>query len=94
MNAFAKFMLMTTLPLTSMWATSITICKGCHGQAWEKSAMGKSKKLKDMSKEEIFNALQSYKEGTYGGVMKGLMVEQVKDLSMEDMEALAIEIKK
>jgi len=89
-----KFIAMGTLLLSTLSGASIAVCKGCHGQAWEKVVMGKSKVVKDMSESEIFTALKGYKNDTYGGVLKGLMVEQVKSLSPEDMEAIVATIKK
>ncbi len=94
MNIFWKLFTIGTLIITSTWGTSIAVCKGCHGQQWEDKAMGKSKVVKNMSKVEIINALKGYKNGSYGGVMKGLMVEQVKETSIAEMDALAEEIKK
>ena len=75
-------------------SANIALCKGCHGQQFEKKAMGKSKVVKDMSKAEIIKALKGYKAGTYGGAMKKTMEGQVKKLSDKDMEAIAEEIKK
>ena len=42
-----------------------------------------------MSKEDIVNALEGYKKGTYGGPMKGTMKAQVAPLSDADIKALA-----
>jgi len=92
-NTFLKLITLGTLLVSTSWGASIAVCKGCHGQEWEKSAMDKSKVLKDMSKAEIVEALKGYKDGSYGGTMKGLMVDQVKDLSEEEMEELALKIK-
>jgi cytochrome c553 len=64
-------------------------CAGCHGVHAEKSAMGKSKVIKDLSATEIVTALKGYKEGTYGGSMKGLMKGQVRTLNDEQIESLA-----
>ncbi len=64
-------------------------CAACHGKDAQKHALGKSKIIADMSEEEIKNALNGYKEGTYGGPMKGLMIGQTARLSKEDIEALA-----
>ena len=75
-------------------SANMALCKGCHGQQFEKKAMGKSKVVKDMSKAEIIKALKGYKAGTYGGAMKKTMEGQVKKLSDKDMEAIAEEIKK
>ena len=72
---------------------SIAGCLGCHGQTFEKAAMGKSKVVKDMSKEAIITALKGYKDGSYGGPMKGLMKGQVASLDDAAIEAMAAVIK-
>ena len=64
-------------------------CAGCHGAHGEKSALGKSKILKEMSKADILAAIEGYKAGTYGGAMKGLMKGQVAGLSEADAKAIA-----
>jgi len=69
-------------------------CAGCHGGAGEKSALNKSKIIKDMSKADIVAALKGYQDGTYGGAMKGLMAGQVKGLSAADMQAIADKVGK
>jgi len=81
------------LASTSSYAASIAACAGCHGQHFEKSAMGKSKIVKDMSLKDIVNALKGYKAGTYGGAMKQIMVNQVKDLKNSDIEAISLLMK-
>ena len=72
---------------------NMAACAGCHGAGFEKKAMGQSKVVKDMSKEDIVASLKGYKDGTYGGAMKGLMLGQVQNLSSDDIEAIASEIK-
>ena len=69
-------------------------CAGCHGASGEKSALNKSKIIKDMSKADITAALHGYKDGTYGGPMKGLMKGQVGSLSDADIQAIADKIGK
>ncbi|MEA1920529.1 MAG: c-type cytochrome [Campylobacterota bacterium] len=64
-------------------------CAACHGPAGEKVALGKSKIIKDMSKDELITALKGYKDGSYGGPMKALMKGQVASLSEADLSALA-----
>jgi cytochrome c553 len=64
-------------------------CAGCHGAHGEKKALGKSKVLKDMSKADIVAAINGYKDGSYGGPMKGLMKGQVAGLSDADAQAIA-----
>ncbi len=81
------------LAASALYGASTAACAGCHGQQFEKKALGKSKIVKDMSKEDIVKALKGYKDGTYGGDMKGMMTGQVKALSDADMEAIAASIK-
>ena len=69
-------------------------CASCHGPQAEKSALGKSKIVKEMSNDEIVTALKGYKDGTYGGAMKALMKGKVAKLSDEEITALADFIKK
>ncbi len=83
----------TLLASSAAYAVSTAACAGCHGQHFEKAAMGKSKIVKDMSKADILVALKGYKDGSYGGAMKGLMKGQVASLSDEDMKAIAEMIK-
>lgn len=64
-------------------------CMGCHGKTAEKVALGKSKIIANMSEDELNIALKGYKDGTYGGVMKGLMKGQVAKLSEDDIKSLA-----
>lgn len=81
------------LAASALYGASTAACAGCHGQHFEKAAMGKSKIVKDMSKADILVALKGYKTGTYGGAMKGLMKGQVAALSDADMKAIAEMIK-
>ena len=78
---------------TSAYAVGTAACAGCHGQYFEKAALGKSKIVKDMSLKDIVTALKGYKAGTYGGAMKQIMVNQVKDLKDSDIEALSLLMK-
>ena len=85
--------LSSLLAASALYGASTAACAGCHGANFEKHAMGKSKIVKDMSKEEIVKALKGYKDGSYGGAMKGLMKGQVASLSDTDIEAIAGSIK-
>jgi cytochrome c-type protein NapB len=69
-------------------------CKGCHGQNFEKKALGKSKIVSDMTHADIATAMKGYKTGTYGGPMKGLMKGQVAKYSDADLDAFALTIGK
>jgi cytochrome c len=76
---------------TSLMADGATIykkCAGCHGANGEKAALGKSKIIKDLSETELMTAMKGYKDGSYGGPMKGLMKGQVAKLSDADVDAV------
>jgi len=92
-KAIGKIALLSLFASSAIYAANIAACAGCHGKNFEKKALGKSKIVKDMSKEDIVKALKGYKAGTYGGAMKATMVGQVKALSDADIEALASQIK-
>jgi cytochrome c-type protein NapB len=64
-------------------------CISCHGMTFEKSAMGYSRIVNQMSKEDIVASMNGYKNGTYGGHMKALMAGQVTKLSSEEINAFA-----
>ena len=64
-------------------------CAGCHGQSGEKKALGKSAAIKGWEATKTVAALKGYKDGTYGGAMKGLMKGQVKALDDAQIESLA-----
>ncbi len=81
------------LASSALYAAGTAGCVGCHGANFEKVAMGKSKVVKDMSKADIIAALKGYKDGSYGGAMKGLMKGQVASLDDAAIEAMAAEIK-
>jgi cytochrome c-type protein NapB len=81
------------LAASALYGASTAACAGCHGQHFEKKAMGVSKVVKDMSKADILVALKGYKAGTYGGSMKGIMKGQVANLSDADIKAIADIIK-
>jgi len=67
-------------------------CIGCHGVTFEKSAMGYSRIVNQMSKEDIIASMNGYKNGTYGGDMKALMAGQATKLSSDEIEAFAEQI--
>jgi cytochrome c-type protein NapB len=75
-------------------AANTAACTGCHGKNFEKAALGKSKIVKDMTKADIVKALKGYKDGSYGGAMKGMMKGQVAKLSDADIEEIATKIGK
>jgi len=93
MNKIAKIVTVITLISPLLFANSAS-CKGCHGSDFRKKALGKSKIIKNMSKNEIISALKGYKNGTYGGKLKDMMAGRVMKLSEKDIVTLANEIKR
>ena len=88
---------MTKLLLTSMISTSVVFaavnlssCKGCHGANFEKSALGKSKIVKNMTKDEVSKALIGYKNDTYGGSMKHMMTNHVNMYSNKELSSTGL----
>jgi cytochrome c553 len=75
-------------------AVLFTKCAGCHGMKGEKHALGQSNVIAGQSKEELVKKIEGYQKGTYGGAMKGLMAGQVKNLTPEEVDALADYISK
>lgn len=104
MKKITKIILnLAVLGATSLSATSLVKtdgaalfkkCVGCHGLNAEKKALGKSKIIKGWGKNKIIEALKGYKDGSYGGVMKGVMKGQTASLNNEQIEMLAEYISK
>jgi cytochrome c553 len=75
---------------TSIDATVLfTTCAACHGQKAEKSALGKSQVIAGWDKQRIVDAINGYKEGTYGGIMKNVMAGYVMNKTDVEIDALA-----
>ncbi len=90
-----KLVLVTALiGATFALANPYAKCVSCHGANGEKVALGKSKIIKDMTKDEFVASLKGYQDGTYGGAQKALMVGQVKGMDEATMNAIADQIAK
>ena len=76
----------------SLSAASLAACAGCHGADFSKPALGKSQVVKGWDAAKIEASLKGYKDGTYGGPMKGVMTGQVKNLSEADIKDMAAQI--
>ena len=70
-------------------ATLFKVCATCHGAKAEKAALNKSQIIAGWDAAKITAALNGYKEGTYGGPLKGTMTPQVKNLSADDIKVLS-----
>ncbi len=64
-------------------------CVGCHGASGERKALGRSAVIKGWEIKKTVAALKGYKDGTYGGPMKGVMKGQVASMDDKQMEAIA-----
>ena len=94
MNTTSRVLLsLAVLGATSLFAADGAAlykkCAGCHGQKAEKKALGKSAVVAGWDVEKSVAALQGYKDGTYGGAMKGVMKGQVASYSPEDIKAVS-----
>jgi len=69
-------------------------CSSCHGAKAEKKALGKSQVIAGWKSSKIVNALNGYKDGSYGSTMKAVMQGQAAKLSDADIKALAAYISK
>jgi len=78
------------LSVAAFASVNLGACKGCHGANFEKKALGKSKIVKDLTKAEVTAALVGYKNGTYGGPMKGVMKGQVAKYSIADLSSTGL----
>jgi len=70
-------------------ATLYKTCIACHGANAEKKALNKSQIIQGWESSKIVEALKGYKDGTYGGSMKGVMKPQVSKLSDAEIDVVA-----
>ncbi len=71
-----------------------TKCSGCHGVHADKKALNKSQIIKGWSVAKLTDAINGYKDGSYGSSMKGVMKPQVSKLSDAEVQAVAEHISK
>lgn len=64
-------------------------CAGCHGINGEKKALGKSEIIKAWDSQKTIDALNGYKDGSYGKAMKGVMKGQAVRLDDAKIKILA-----
>ena len=69
-------------------------CSSCHGVNADKKALNKSQSIKGWSVAKLTDAINGYKDGTYGGSMKGVMKPQVNKLSSDEVQAVSEYISK
>lgn len=64
-------------------------CISCHGAKAEKEALGKSHVIAGWEAQKTVDALNGYKNKTYGGAMKTIMYGQAGKLTLEQINQLA-----
>jgi cytochrome c553 len=67
-------------------------CAACHGQNGERKAMGKSNIINELDEATVEQRLAGYKDGSYGGSMKGIMKGQVANYNDTQIKSLAMYI--
>ncbi|AXH14235.1 c-type cytochrome [Malaciobacter mytili] len=87
-----KIVLGTVIAAASLMAANFAPCASCHGAKAEKAALGKSQIIAGWDEAKTIAALKGYKDGSYGGAMKGVMKGQVARLSDADIADLAKQI--
>ncbi|RXK11510.1 cytochrome C [Halarcobacter mediterraneus] len=87
-----KIVLGTMIVAGSLMAANWAPCAACHGAKAEKKALGKSHVIAGWPVEKTVAALKGYKDGSYGGAMKGVMKGQTARLSDADIQDLAKQI--
>ncbi len=60
-------------------------CASCHGKDANKSALNASQIIAGWNSKKTQDALNGYKNGTFGGKMKGIMEGQSKPLSESEI---------
>jgi len=68
MSKYFYIILFYFIFMQNIYASYITICQNCHGKNFEKRALGKSRVVKNLKKEEIAKRLRYFK--TSNSIMK------------------------
>lgn len=84
----------TSIVLSANGESLYKKCVSCHGANGEKVALGKSKLINKMNKDELTAAMIGYKDGSYGGPMKAMMKAQLAPFNQEQIQVLADYISK
>jgi len=64
-------------------------CASCHGKDAKKSALNASVSIAGWDTKKTQDALNGYKNGTFGGKMKAIMEGQSKPLSDEEIKLIS-----
>jgi len=77
------------LTISASASVDVHRCFGCHGTKMEKKALNISKVVNQMKKADIVTALTGYKDGSYGGAMKGLMKSMTRKFNNADIKEIS-----
>ena len=69
-------------------------CVACHGAKAEKKALNKSHVIQGWSVDKLVASMKGYKDGSYGGAMKGLMKGQIAAYDDAKIQAVSEYISK
>jgi cytochrome c553 len=89
MKKVILFLTMAFVLMANDGANLYKKCASCHGVKAEKRALNKSQIIQGWSKDRVVTALKGYKNGNYGGAMKGLMKGQVAAYDETKIEKVA-----
>ena len=64
-------------------------CASCHGHDAKKSALNASQAIAGWDTQRTQNALNGYKNGSFGGKMKGIMEGQSRPLSDTEVKLIS-----
>ena len=64
-------------------------CASCHGKDAKKSALNASAVIAGWSSQKTQDALNGYKNGSFGGKMKGIMEGQSKPLTEAEIKLIS-----
>ena len=64
-------------------------CAGCHGVDGKSKALGVGAIIAGQSKDDLMMKIKGYKDGSYGGQMKGSMTAMVTNLNDDQIAAVA-----
>jgi cytochrome c553 len=83
MDSVKKIIFVVIFLHASAFASFIRVCQDCHGKTFEKRAIGRSKIVKNLKKEEIIKRLNYFK--TSNSIMKsyasGLSKKQISQIA-------------
>jgi len=64
-------------------------CASCHGKHGELKALNTSRPIATLTQAQIEEALNGYKDGSYGGKMKKVKQGIVRNLDADEITAIA-----